>query len=184
MERVENNEYKERPFERLKVYFSNSIKGEIGKVEDIGVSVVTFLIEKGADVLSENVAFLKPEIGLPIFQRRTGIDLTKVTDDMERARIIRKADINWVDNATHLIAIVNGASYGVGIELQRAMDKPKMGMNRTPVLCLAHKDSFSGLSNMIKGIDPVAEGIPFELTAYEDLEDAKIKITDFLMKNK
>jgi len=105
MERVENNEYKERPFERLKVYFSNSIKGEIGKVEDIGVSVVTFLIEKGADVLSENVAFLKPEIGLPIFQRRTGIDLTKVTDDMERARIIRKADINWVDNATFLVSL-------------------------------------------------------------------------------
>ena len=179
-ERLEN---KERPFVGMKVYFSNSIKGDLGKVEDIGIEVVRFLSENGADVLSENVAFLNPDEGLPIFKRRTGIDLTKVRDKDERARIIRDIDISWVDKATHLVAIVNGASYGVGMELQRALDKPKMEMNKTPILCLVHKNSIDKLSSMVRGVDKDREGSMFDLREYEDIDGAKEIIENFLLRN-
>lgn len=100
---------REKPFDGMRVYFSNSISGEMGETEDIGREVVEFLSEKGADVLSENVAYLKPEDGEPIFERRTGIDLTQITEPTERARIIRKVDMGWVEVATHLVAVVNGS---------------------------------------------------------------------------
>ena len=184
MVRVEDREQREKLFDGLKVYFSNSIRGEMGSVEDIGVEIVNFMAENGANVLSENVAFLEPEIGLPMFQRRTGIDLTKVTVAEERARIIREVDISWVDEATHLVAVVNGASYGVGMELQRAMDKPKMDMNETPVLCLVHKSCLESLSSMVRGVDTKKEGSNFELKVYEDVDGAKEIISDFLLRNR
>lgn len=180
----ERREKKEKPFGGMKVYFSNSIKGEMGEVEDIGQEVVGFLSENGADVLSENVAFLKPEEGLPIFKRRTGIDLTQITEPIERARTIRKVDINWVNEATHLVAVVNGASYGVGMELQRAIDKPKIGLNKTPILCLVHTSRVEKLSSMVRGVDPDKEGAVFEIALYEDVGGAKKQIAKFLSRNK
>jgi hypothetical protein len=180
----ERKERREKPFKGLKVYFSNSIKGEMGGVEDIGQDVVRFLADNGADVLSENVAYLKPEEGLPIFERRTGIDLTQITEPVERAKTIREVDIDWVDEATHLIAIVNGASYGVGVELQRALDKPKMGMNKTPILCLVHQSRLEKLSSMVRGIDAKKEESLFELTVYEAINEVKDNITDFLSRNR
>ncbi len=181
---TEQREVKKNLFDGKRVYFSNSIKGDMGRVVDIGAEVVNFMSENGADVLSENVAFLKPEEGLPIFERRTGVDLAKITDPVERARIIRKVDLDWVDEATHLVAVVNGASYGVGMELQRAIDKPRMGMNVTPILCLVQKNELSGLSSMIRGVDVVAEGVPFEIATYRNSRDAKGKIVKFLLENK
>lgn len=83
-------------FAGIKVYFSNSIKGEIGSSEDIGLELVDFMIRSGADVLTENIVFRNPELGLPVFEKRTGVDLTKVTDQDERARIIRRADLEWL----------------------------------------------------------------------------------------
>src|SRR3989338_2250031 len=157
----ERKEQIEKPFDGMRVYFSNSIKGKMGEVEDIGQEVVGFLSENGADVLSENVAYLKPEDGLPIFERRTGIDLTRITEPIERAKTIRGVDIAWVDEATHLVAVVNGASYGVGMELQRALDKPKMGMNETPILCLVHQSSLEKLSSMVRGVDAEKEDAVF-----------------------
>ncbi len=180
----EIDKHKEQPFDGMRVYFSNSIRGEMGVVEGIGIDVVGYLSENGADVLSENVAFLKPEKGLPIFERRTGIDLTKVTDPEERAKIIRKVDVGWVDEATHLVAVVNGASYGVGMELQRALDKPKMGMNETPVLCLVHKNCLDKLSSMVRGVDKESEASNFHLRVYEDIDSAKAAISDFLLGNR
>lgn len=180
----ERNEKKEKPFNGMRVYFSNSIKGEMGGVEDIGQKVVGFLSENGADVLSENVAYLKPEDGLPIFKSRTGIDLTQITEPVERAKTIRKVDIGWVDEATHLVAVVNGASYGVGMELQRALDKPKMGMNKTPILCLVHQNRLEKLSSMVRGVDAEKEEAVFEIVAYEDVKGANNEITDFLARNK
>ena len=40
----ERKEQIEKPFDGMRVYFSNSIKGKMGEVEDIGQEVVGFLL--------------------------------------------------------------------------------------------------------------------------------------------
>lgn len=180
-ERVEK---RERLFDGVRIYFSNSIFGDMGGAADMGEDIVRFLSDNGADVLSEHVACQRYEDRLSVFEKRTGIDLNQVDDPVEYAQIVRGVDIGWVDEATHMLAIVNGASYGVGMELQRAIDKPKMGMNKTPILCLVHKSRLDNLSRMIKGIDPENEGCVLELYTYDNLTSAKEAVEDFLQRNK
>ena len=83
----------------------------------------------------------------------------------------------------HVVALVNAASTGVGMELQRALDKPLMGMNETPILCLIHQDQLQKLSFMVRGVDP-EESAVFHLHEYLTLHQAKQHIFDFLSVRK
>lgn len=70
------------------------------------------------------------------------------------------------------------------MELQRALDKPKMGMNKTPILCLVHQSRLEKLSSMVRGVNEEKEDATFEIAVYEDVEGANNEITDFLARNK
>lgn len=172
----------EKPFQELKVYFSNSVKGYLGEPEDIGAGLVKYMTSKGADVLSENIAFQDQKAAFQIFKKRTGIDLKKIGHPQEFANVIREADINWVDEAKVLVAVVNGASYGVGMEIQRALDWTYMGVYRKPkpILCLVKEQNLKKLSNMVRGINNEREVAKFELAVYKDLEEAVLILNDFL----
>lgn len=169
---------KEKPFEGKRVYFSGSIKVPHPD-PSLFRNLITYMKENGACILSEHVAETDPDERNSVFIKLSGIDRRMRENP---APAIREADMGWVDEATHLIAIVDTPSHGVGMELQRALDKPRMGMNLTPILCLVQEDKWEEeLSNMIKGISkkdsPVAEVI-----TYKDLEDAKRIISDFLLR--
>lgn len=168
-----------KPFINKKIYFSNSIAGDTGGNKDISIDLVKFMLKKGANVLSEDVAFRDQKIMFPIFKKKTGIDLTKIKNQDKKAKIVRRTDLNWVDEADYLIAIVNGASYGVGMEIQRAIDKPRLGLNKTPILCLVYKDLLKDVSLMIRGVSK-KEAPNFQLKTYKDLRQAKEIVNKFL----
>jgi hypothetical protein len=64
------------------------------------------------------------------------------------------------------------------MELQRALDKPALGKNVTPMLGLIHQDLFDNVSPMVRG---AAQQYPhFHLRTYNSLADAQKVIHGFL----
>jgi len=173
----------EKVFKDLKVYYSGSVKGVPEKDPEFVWELVQYLIKNGADVLSEHVSGRNQEEKDQIFAKNTGKTIKEIKNDSQLQFTIRSQDIKWVDQATHVIALVNSPSLGVGMEIQRAIDKTKLGMNETPILCLVRQDIFPKLSFMIKGISS-QESPKFKLSVYKDLEEAKKHIFNFLSETK
>ena len=184
-EDLKGRESGERPFEGLKIYFSGSIRGIPHPDPNLPWELVQYMVRSGANVLSEHVAARTRDEMFVIFLRKSGIDLGPYTRE-ERAKIARRVDFGWVREASHLIALVDTPSLGVGMEAQEAIRKPQLGFNQTPILFLAHKDTIEAdkLSNMITGIDAEEEGVTFEVGEYNSFEDACRIIQSFLTRHK
>ncbi|QQS39125.1 hypothetical protein IPM62_00725 [Candidatus Woesebacteria bacterium] len=163
-------------FDGCKVYFSNSIKGVPDIDPNFGYELVQFMKNNGADVLSEHVAGRNQKEIDKVFEQRVGIKWDEVENPWEMAR---KVDMAWVDEATHLVAIVNSPSLGVGMEIERAIGKAKRGLNKTYILCLVREDLLHNLSSMVRGITE-EEAPEFNLVTYTNLDDAKQLIEKFL----
>jgi hypothetical protein len=178
---VEDGRLKEKPFEGMKIYFSSSIRGVPNPEPDFAWHIVQTMLKGGANVLSEHVGARNRKEMDDIFARKSGIDRRTLDQPWFEARRI---DMQWVDEATHLVAVVNGPSHGVGMELERAILKPERGLNSTPILCLIQENLLKeGLTWMIRGVSR-DECPVFELLTYTDLKDAREKVTNFLFKNK
>lgn len=95
---------------------------------------------------------------------------------------IRRQDTEWVDTCSHFIAVVNAPSHGVGMEIERALLKPRLGLNETPILCLVHESLVEKLSYMIRGISQT-EFPNFSLETYADLKSAQEAAHAFLLRN-
>lgn len=162
-----------KPFADKKVYYSGSIHGVIDHESNFAWQLVQFMSLGGADVLSEHVAARTADEMAEIFIRRAGFDFRKVTDPWIQ---IRKQDLMWVDQATHSVAVVNGPSHGVGIEIEHALHKPLRGLNETPILALVHQERLDNLSWMIRGIFNPS----FYLKTYGSLDEANGLVYDFL----
>jgi hypothetical protein len=157
------------------IYYSGSIKGVQESDPQLPSKIITFLQSQGAEVLSEHVAATSFEEMFKIVEKRsnkTAEELKKMSPQ-EWAFYIRKLDIEWVDKATHVVALVNGPSHGVGMELQRALDKPKMGLNSTPIICLIHEELQKNLSAMILGVTP-EENPNYIVKTYRDFHDIEL----------
>lgn len=161
-----------------KIYFSGSIDGVRHKDPSFTWKLAQYAIGLGFVVLDEEVVALTREKGFEIYLEKTGIDLTKINNPEP---LVYKKNVGGVDQANYLIAIVDGPSHGVGMELMRALLKPKMGLNETKILCLLHKDNLPRLSWMIKGVSK-GEYPNFEIKTYQDLESAKEIVKVFLTK--
>lgn len=165
-------------FDNKKVYFSGSIKGTPEADPEFAWKLVRFMIDNGANVLSEHVAARSKEEMDKIFFDKVG-PLTN-----EPWVQIRKVDMNWVDTADFVVALVNAPSFGVGMEIERAILKPRLGMSLTPILCLVHKDVLDNnkLSFMIRGVTD-SEHPKFYVKAYTNLEEAQKIIEVFLLSS-
>ena len=176
----EINTDKEKLFDGTKVYYSGSIRGVANPEPNFAYNLVSYMLENGANVLSEHVGARTQEEMNDIFLRRTGIDRSTIEEPWFAAR---KIDMEWVDEATHVVAVVNGPSHGVGMEIERAILKPARGLNQTPILCLIQENLTDNLTWMVKGVS--SDDCPvFNLETYRDLGDAKAKIADFLSRTK
>lgn len=174
----EKRKSKVKPFQGARVYYSGSIRGVPNPEPDFAYNLVRYMIDGGAEVLSEHVGARTRQEMDEVFLRRTGVDRNKLNEPWYT---VRKLDMQWVDEATHLIAILNGPSHRVGMEIERALLRPKIGLKPMPILCLIQESLIDGLSWMVRGIS--SDECPrFELAPYTDLEDAKRKITDFLTR--
>lgn len=173
---------KEKLFEGTKVYYSGSIKGAPELDPDFARHLVQFMIENGADVLSEHVAARNPQEMEEIRARRTGLnaeDFKTMPREVFLRDIVRKLDIEWVDQATHMVALVNAPSHGVGMELQEAILKPRLGLNQTPILCLVHEEVYPKLSGMVIGVSE-QENPEFYVKKYKTLQEAEDLVGKFL----
>ncbi len=162
-----------RPFVGLRVYYSGTIRGVGGRRSNLARRLVAFMAQQGADVLSEHVAAATPEERDSTFRARTSFDLPAMDEPW---KVVRHVDTCWVDAATHLVAVVDEPSLGVGMEIERALLKPQRGLVRTPILCLVHESRLENLSWMVRG---VAEP-DFYLRTYGDVDDAERLVAAFL----
>jgi hypothetical protein len=170
---------KELLFEGLKIYFSASIKGAKEPDPNFAWELVNYMKENGADVLSEHVAARNQNEMDEVRAAKIGMTTEEMTEILD-SKFVRKQDLKWVDQATHVVALINAPSHGVGMELQEAILKPRLGMNETPILCLIREDLLSSVSRMIEGVDN--EKVPnFSLQVYRDLGQAKTIIKFFLI---
>ena len=137
------------------------------------------MVAGGADVLSEHVAARSIAEMDSIRARRIGMTIQQLKEQPEPWFGIRAQDIEWVEVATHVVAVVNAASHGVGMELERAILKPRLGLNYTPILCLVHDSLIDKLSFMVRGVS-VEECQDYTVRVYSRLEDAKQLVSSFL----
>jgi hypothetical protein len=166
----------EKPFVGKNVYFSNSMQGIQNQEKDFGYNVVQYLLENGANVLDQHVGGRDQDERDRLFLVDNGFELNR-SDNPWVA--VEQADVKLVDKASHVIAFVDGASHGVGSEVQRAIDLYEFGINKKEILCLIQEDRFKDLSWMVRGKE--SHKYPnFHLETYKDLEDAKIKVFNFL----
>ena len=172
-----------KPFEGCRVYYSGSIKGVPESDPEFPWKLVQYMGANGADVLSEHVAGRNQQEMDEIRARRIGTTIQRLKEDPAPWFGIRRQDLAWVDESTHVVALVNAPSLGVGVEIQRAIDKPRLGLNLTPVLCLVRSDILPKLSYMIRGIS-TDESRLFQLREYTTLESAQRHIYDFLTSRK
>jgi hypothetical protein len=169
----------EKLFTGCDVYYSGSIRGVPEPDPEFPWRLVQFMLENGADVLSEHVAARTPEEMIEIRARRMGTTVAKLNQDPVPWITVRDQDMAWVDQATHVVALVNGPSHGVGMEIEHALLKPMLGENVTPILALVREDLAPKVTFMIRGItDP-----NFELQEYSDLASATAIITQFLLRS-
>lgn len=152
-----------------KIYFSGSIYGIKHKDPDFSWDLVQHMKEKGFNVLSEHVAGRNRKEMREIFKKNTGVDQG---NKEERYFVAYEWDMKWVDECNYLIAVVDGPSHGVGMEIMRAILKSERGLNTTKILCLVHEDNIKSLSGMIQGV-PREQYPDFKVEEYTDLENAK-----------
>jgi len=164
-------------FAGKKVYYSGSIKGSPEKDPSFGKKLVAYMMNHGAEVLSEHVVAENPDEMFAILANKTGKTVQELKDMREHrfedwAIYIRALDLEWVDQSDYMVALVNAPSHGVGVEIQRALDKPVMGMQTTSILCLVHVDVYDKLSAMILGVSH-KDHPNFILKTYSTLEEAQ-----------
>ncbi len=166
----------EKPFTGCKIYFSNSIQGILNQDPSLGWNIVGYLAENGADVLDRHVAGRTQEEKDKLFIEENGFFYR----DVENPKVaIEETDIKKVDQATHIIAFVDGPSHGVGNEIQRAIDRYEFKGENVQILCLVSSERANKLSWMISGKESPKYPI-FRLKVYSDMEEAKKHILEFL----
>lgn len=173
----------EKPFIGMKIYYSGSIKGVPETDPDFAWNLVQFMKSGGANVLSEHVAARNQHEMDEVRAKNVGMDITEMLSLPDPWIFVRKKDIKWVDEATHVVALVNSPSHGVGMEIERAILKPERGLNETPILCLVHEQLINKISFMLRGVSK-EECPKFSLRTYSSMEEAKNIINDFLISKK
>lgn len=171
------------PFAGKKVYYSGSITGVEEKDLEFPEQLVGYIEKLGAQVIDPHVAIsqkLKKDAFLAALVTSHGLT-RKEWENLpphEQSKRVYQHDIALVDQATHLVALLNGTSFGVAMEIQEALRKPDIGLNLTPILGLVHENFLDRLSLMIKG---AAEIYPhFHLQTYQTLTEAQKAIHKFL----
>ena len=168
-----------KPFENLKIYYSGSMNGAPEPDPEFAWKLVQYMIQNGADVPSEHVSARTLQEREEIIARRSGKTIEQLKSNPPSDSNIYTQDLEWVDQATHLVALVNGPSLGVGMEIEHAILKPRLGLNETPILCLVQQDIRPRLSRMVSGIS-LQKAPNFQLRTYQNLDQAQQHIFDFL----
>lgn len=172
-----------QPFSGTKVYYSGSIYGVQESDIHLPEKLVHYMQENGAQVLDEHVAIPhKGEIFHTAVALSQGFTLEEWfgIEEYQQALRIYEHDIRLVDESTHVVVLANGRSHGVGMEVQRALDKPHLGLTITPILVLVHEGFLPRLSFMLRGAAEKYEHM--SICVYCSTEQAKEAMYEFLTR--
>ncbi|MBI2583422.1 MAG: nucleoside 2-deoxyribosyltransferase [Candidatus Aenigmarchaeota archaeon] len=152
-----------------KVYFAGSIRNDPDR--NTMKELVRFIKSLGYPVLTEHVGADDP---IESHAKKLGI-----TKEEHTAEAIERSDIEWLDQATHVVAEISWESTGVGREIEYGRMKGRFGKISAEVLCLYREDREFFASPMIRGMTP--DRYPnVRVSAYKNLEEAKEMIRNFL----
>lgn len=156
------------------VYFAGAIRGN-RVMANVIKEVVRHIKKLGFPVLNEHVGADDP---IAAFAEKIG-----KTKDNLTAEDIENQDISWLDQATHVIAEISGASTGTGREIEYARMKGNFGKIPAKVLCLYCVNREFYASPMIRGM--VSGRYPnVAIKPYEDINEVKTIIEKFLQVRK
>jgi len=155
-----------------KVFFAGAIRGDRSSAETTIIGLIKFIREElRYPVLNEHVGAEDP---IGSFAEKIG----KEKDSLQ-ARDIEEQDIAWLNQCSHVIAEISGASTGTGREIEYARTKGHFENTPAKILCLYRIDREFYASPMIRGMTP--DRYP-EVTvkSYENLQGAKKLVREFL----
>ena len=152
------------------VYFAGAIRGD--RVMGYMIQeIVGYIKGLGFQVLTEHVGSDDP---IATFASKIG-----KTKDTLTAEDIESQDIAWLDQATHVIAEISGASTGTGREIEYARVKGVLGKTPSQILCLYHSDREFYASPMVRGMSQ-SKYPNVRIKKYKDLSETKVIIKNFL----
>jgi len=152
------------------VYFAGAIRGD-RSLAYVMREIVEYVQSLGLIVLTEHVIADDPIATLAGKVEKEKVDL--LAEDIERQ------DIAWLDQATHVIAEISGASTGTGREIEYARTKGYFGKVHAKVLCLYHAEREFFASPMVRGMTPDRYS-NVVIKSYTDSEEVKLLIKKFL----
>jgi len=152
------------------VYFAGAIRGD-RSLANVMREIVEFVQGLGFSVLTEHVIADDP---IATFASKIGKEKADLL-----AEDVEQQDIAWLDQATHVIAEISGASTGTGREIEYARAKGSFGKVSAKVLCLYHTEWEFFASPMVRGM--TSDRYPnVTIRSYADVMEAKSSIKDFL----
>lgn len=117
------------------VYLAGAIRGEREAWEEMREIARWLSAFPNVEVFGEHVGALE------------------IVDRVRPASEIERRDIIWLDQATHVIAEISGASTGTGREIEYARTKHLFGKVKANILCVYRKEREFHASPMIRGMD-------------------------------
>lgn len=152
------------------IYFAGAIRGDRIMAETMQ-KIVSYIKDLGFIVLTEHVGTEDP---IATFAGKIGKTKENLT-----AEDIEKQDIQWLDQSTHVIAEISGASTGTGREIEYARTKGNFGKMPAKILCVYRKDREFYASPMIRGMSE--DKYPnIKIKSYKNTKGLKKIINEFL----
>lgn len=175
-------------FKNKKVFFSCSvttimITKTAPKDLDPGFAkkLVAYLKANGAKVPNEHVVEDSFEELIQAAEKNSGVQLTKIAADRKRySQTIRKIDMGWLDSSTHHVVLIDHPSFGVGMELERALYRHHRNLSILPILILIPREKYKTTSAMVIGIGD-HEHPNVQIKTFTTLASAKRLIREFLL---
>ena len=163
-----------------KVFYGAAIQGAKDRTEraHINRALIECIKHQGYTVAFEHTCGRTMEETAELLGKAVG-PLPPV--GIERTRYVRRKLVEAVESdIVAAVFEVSTPALGTGIELAHAYLRPRMGMPEIPILLLYQKGYWpNNLSSMVRGIS--AEEAPsLNLKQYNDLEEAKACISQFL----
>ena len=166
------------------VYISTSISD--GIVKDIPLQIADWVEKLGGIVNNKHVIYaghdkiLSEKYTQEYAKKYFDLELQNLKKRIQSASFIYRLDTLLVDQATHLIALLDKTSSGVAIEIEHALTKPARGLPQSKILGLVHKDNYLKVSGMLRGSTQVYKN--FEIKVYKNIKDIQNLVVNFLQQ--
>lgn len=145
----------------MKIYFS--IDPEVSDLVATRAAkkLLNFLQKQGHIVFRAPYALAKD----PDFWLRKSLHFKKTPSFAQQ----REIHVGWIDKADLLVADISDKSEGMVMIIQRALDKPLIGLNFTPIILLKNKNRDRKFGRIVKGLIESGRVVFFEYDSIDNV---------------